>query len=390
MCGTTAMQCPYPAPEPAPSIPLARRGDARGPCIQRAPRRSLTSAGQSRAAAGPRSIPALCCHFSFFSTNQLSAYSAANCRTVRPLPWWGWQHPVSPDGLQPTRRWVLCSRPGESWPRRLHFSPKYIGEVPAESPSAVCRRLVKSCSRRTPPASFASLPAPGAACTAPSCPHPSSFTPSPAHTGSCSLTPLHLPVPQNLLHAGGEPLRQPLAPHGSSRGAEPLLRELVPGMPRLPGGAALHHLAAAAQRDHEHHAGAVRQRAGRSRPAPCPRRRCCRPRSDRFVPQEKKVGGKWQFQCQHGSEECLGNMIQVSRAASPSSSRCCEHCRGVLTAPPSLFPSPQACLMHEAENFTTYFPVIFCMESGTSATKNLEAVRPRPRPPDTTGSPPPC
>lgn len=58
--------------------------------------------------------------------------------------------------------------------------------------------------------------------------------------------------------------------------------------------------------------------------------------------QEKKVGGKWQFQCQHGSEECLGNMIQ-------------------------------ACLMHEAENFTTYFPVIFCMESGTSATKNLEA-----------------
>uniref|UniRef100_A0A669QLC6 Gamma-interferon-inducible lysosomal thiol reductase n=1 Tax=Phasianus colchicus TaxID=9054 RepID=A0A669QLC6_PHACC len=32
-----------------------------------------------------------------------------------------------------------------------------------------------------------------------------------------------------------------------------------------------------------------------------------------------------------------------------------------------------ACLMHEAENFTTYFPVIFCMESGSSATKNLKA-----------------
>ncbi|NXI62720.1 GILT reductase, partial [Anseranas semipalmata] len=58
--------------------------------------------------------------------------------------------------------------------------------------------------------------------------------------------------------------------------------------------------------------------------------------------QEKEVGGKWQFKCQHGSEECLGNMIQ-------------------------------ACLMHEAQNFTVYFPVIFCMESGTSATKNLEA-----------------
>uniref|UniRef100_A0A8V1A8J6 Gamma-interferon-inducible lysosomal thiol reductase n=1 Tax=Gallus gallus TaxID=9031 RepID=A0A8V1A8J6_CHICK len=33
----------------------------------------------------------------------------------------------------------------------------------------------------------------------------------------------------------------------------------------------------------------------------------------------------------------------------------------------------QACLMHEAQNFTTYFPVIFCMESGSSATKNLKA-----------------
>lgn len=58
--------------------------------------------------------------------------------------------------------------------------------------------------------------------------------------------------------------------------------------------------------------------------------------------QERNVSGKWQFQCQHGSEECLGNMLQ-------------------------------ACLMHEAQNFTTYFPVIFCMESGSSATKNLKA-----------------
>ncbi|XP_032296839.1 gamma-interferon-inducible lysosomal thiol reductase, partial [Coturnix japonica] len=58
--------------------------------------------------------------------------------------------------------------------------------------------------------------------------------------------------------------------------------------------------------------------------------------------QEKNVSGKWQFQCQHGSEECLGNMLQ-------------------------------ACLMHEAQDFNTYFPIIFCMESGSSATKNLEA-----------------
>ncbi|OXB73120.1 UNVERIFIED_CONTAM: hypothetical protein H355_012045 [Colinus virginianus] len=27
--------------------------------------------------------------------------------------------------------------------------------------------------------------------------------------------------------------------------------------------------------------------------------------------QERNVSGKWQFQCQHGPEECLGNMLQV-------------------------------------------------------------------------------
>ncbi|KAM6235981.1 gamma-interferon-inducible lysosomal thiol reductase isoform 1-T2 [Porphyrio hochstetteri] len=58
--------------------------------------------------------------------------------------------------------------------------------------------------------------------------------------------------------------------------------------------------------------------------------------------QERNVSGRWQFQCQHGPEECLGNMIET-------------------------------CLMHEGQNFSTYFPVIFCMESGSSVTKNLEA-----------------
>ncbi|PKK19493.1 interferon, gamma-inducible protein 30 [Columba livia] len=58
--------------------------------------------------------------------------------------------------------------------------------------------------------------------------------------------------------------------------------------------------------------------------------------------QERNVSGKWRFQCQHGPEECLGNMIET-------------------------------CLMHEAKDFSTYFPVIFCLESGSSVTKNLEA-----------------
>ncbi|NXK38826.1 GILT reductase, partial [Piprites chloris] len=65
--------------------------------------------------------------------------------------------------------------------------------------------------------------------------------------------------------------------------------------------------------------------------------------------QERNVSGKWDFQCQHGPEECLGNMIE-------------------------------ACLMHEAKDFDTYFPVIFCLESGSSITKNLEAVCPLPPP----------
>ncbi|NWS64043.1 GILT reductase, partial [Chunga burmeisteri] len=70
--------------------------------------------------------------------------------------------------------------------------------------------------------------------------------------------------------------------------------------------------------------------------------RCRRLCSDRLVRQERNISGKWQFQCQHGPEECLGNMIET-------------------------------CLMHEAEDFSTYFPVIFCLESGSSVTKNLEA-----------------
>ncbi|NWI86339.1 GILT reductase, partial [Pitta sordida] len=61
--------------------------------------------------------------------------------------------------------------------------------------------------------------------------------------------------------------------------------------------------------------------------------------------QERNDSGKWSFQCQHGPEECLGNMIE-------------------------------ACLMDEAKNLSTYFPIIFCLESGSSVTKNLEAVRP--------------
>uniref|UniRef100_K7F2A0 Gamma-interferon-inducible lysosomal thiol reductase n=1 Tax=Pelodiscus sinensis TaxID=13735 RepID=K7F2A0_PELSI len=57
---------------------------------------------------------------------------------------------------------------------------------------------------------------------------------------------------------------------------------------------------------------------------------------------EKNVSGKWQFDCQHGQEECLGNMIET-------------------------------CLMNQLRDVDQYFPVIFCMESGSSVVDNLAA-----------------
>ncbi|XP_054837650.1 gamma-interferon-inducible lysosomal thiol reductase [Eublepharis macularius] len=56
--------------------------------------------------------------------------------------------------------------------------------------------------------------------------------------------------------------------------------------------------------------------------------------------KETKVEGKWQFECQHGQEECKGNLME-------------------------------ACLIHLLEDLGLYFPVIFCMESGSDVTANL-------------------
>ncbi|XP_053145404.1 gamma-interferon-inducible lysosomal thiol reductase [Hemicordylus capensis] len=50
------------------------------------------------------------------------------------------------------------------------------------------------------------------------------------------------------------------------------------------------------------------------------------------------AAGKWKFTCQHGEEECLGNMME-------------------------------ACLIHLVEGAA--FPIIFCMESGDSITQNM-------------------
>lgn len=54
--------------------------------------------------------------------------------------------------------------------------------------------------------------------------------------------------------------------------------------------------------------------------------------------RETKKGQKWEFECQHGEEECKGNLIE-------------------------------ACLIHLLEY--NYFPIIFCMESGINVVQNL-------------------
>ncbi|KAM4808804.1 gamma-interferon-inducible lysosomal thiol reductase [Rhinophrynus dorsalis] len=57
--------------------------------------------------------------------------------------------------------------------------------------------------------------------------------------------------------------------------------------------------------------------------------------------QERNVSGKWNFECQHGPEECLGNTME-------------------------------ACLINLLENIDSYFAVIFCMESSRNVTNALE------------------
>ncbi|XP_060068154.1 gamma-interferon-inducible lysosomal thiol reductase-like [Ylistrum balloti] len=47
--------------------------------------------------------------------------------------------------------------------------------------------------------------------------------------------------------------------------------------------------------------------------------------------EKKSSAGKWQFQCQHGEQECIGNIID-------------------------------ACTINIVKNFTVYFPFIYCME----------------------------
>ncbi|XP_018414426.1 PREDICTED: gamma-interferon-inducible lysosomal thiol reductase [Nanorana parkeri] len=57
--------------------------------------------------------------------------------------------------------------------------------------------------------------------------------------------------------------------------------------------------------------------------------------------QERNVSGKWEFDCQHGPEECYGNTIE-------------------------------ACLMYLLKENADYFPIIDCMEMSPNVTSALQ------------------
>ncbi|XP_042300404.1 gamma-interferon-inducible lysosomal thiol reductase [Sceloporus undulatus] len=59
--------------------------------------------------------------------------------------------------------------------------------------------------------------------------------------------------------------------------------------------------------------------------------------------QETRGPSGWQFECQHGQDECLGNMIET-------------------------------CLMDHFRDMDYSFPLIFCMESSRNVTQNLPTV----------------
>ncbi|NXA42426.1 GILT reductase, partial [Eudromia elegans] len=59
--------------------------------------------------------------------------------------------------------------------------------------------------------------------------------------------------------------------------------------------------------------------------------------------QETNVNGTWHFECQHGPEECLGNMVE-------------------------------ACLIHEAGNSSEALAAVACLEAGASVSGNLDAL----------------
>ncbi|GFR89250.1 gamma-interferon-inducible lysosomal thiol reductase-like [Elysia marginata] len=67
-----------------------------------------------------------------------------------------------------------------------------------------------------------------------------------------------------------------------------------------------------------------------------------------FCLKEKKVGDKWEFQCQHGEQECIGNLIET-------------------------------CTIALVKDIKKYFPFINCMEVHTS-TLDPEAAAKKVRP----------
>lgn len=120
--------------------------------------------------------------------------------------------------------------------------------------------------------------------------------------------------------AGGEALHQVdlQLPESRPRLCEPLLWIPLFWLPRISGTDALSHLADATWH-HERHFSSLRECRGRRiflGPAEWLKVMEMIPCSDfSSTPfiflQESKEATKWHFECQHGKEECLGNMIEV-------------------------------------------------------------------------------
>ncbi|XP_072450622.1 gamma-interferon-inducible lysosomal thiol reductase-like isoform X3 [Chiloscyllium punctatum] len=79
-------------------------------------------------------------------------------------------------------------------------------------------------------------------------------------------------------------------------------------------------------------------REGEARP-PCnyPPAQWCSSPEIATACQERNESGKWVFSCQHGEQECTGNMIET-------------------------------CIMHTLQDPYRFFPIIFCMESADNVT----------------------
>ena len=73
----------------------------------------------------------------------------------------------------------------------------------------------------------------------------------------------------------------------------------------------------------------------------------------------------WEFECQHGSKECVGNLLEVFLSVILIHQQCHHHPSFFLQTDfdAKMFNLSQVCVMaHMDWDFQAYLPVISCME----------------------------